>query len=123
MENASKALLIAGGILIAIMILSLLLSMYGRVANIHKTEEEKTRLEQLAEFNAQYEAYNKKLMYGVDVKTLTNKVTEYNANNSDPITLDAPSINEDEYTKLYKCTKMEYSSQGKVNYIKIEPYS
>ena len=40
MENAAKALLIAGGILIAIIILSMFLMMYNRMTSIQKAQEE-----------------------------------------------------------------------------------
>ena len=85
MENISKALLIAGGILIAIVVLSMFLVMYNNVANISEAKEEKEKKEQLAAFNAQYEAYDKQIMYGVDVITLCNKIRNNNikANNDD----------------------------------------
>ena len=76
MENASKALLIAGGVLIALIILTMFIVMYNNMANIQKEQEEQTRIEQIAAFNAEFEAYNKKVMYGTDVITLINKVAE-----------------------------------------------
>lgn len=81
------------------------------------------------EFNAQYEAFNKKLMYGVDVKTLKNKVDENNNNNpSEKINLVCPeefnnSENYDEINNLnkYKCDEIGYSEKtGKVNKIVIK---
>ena len=78
MENASKALLIAGGVLIAIIILSMLLMVYSKIIEIKNAQEEEKELKQLVAFNSQFEAYNKKLMYGADVITLINKVFESN---------------------------------------------
>ena len=78
MENASKALLIAAGILIAIIIIAIFINMYGKISSIQETQDEKTKMEQLAEFNAEYESYNKTLMYGTDVVTLVNKANENN---------------------------------------------
>ena len=133
MENAAKALLIAGGILIAIIILSMFVMMYNKMINIQNAQEEKTRLEQIAAFNAEYEAYNKKMMYGADVVTLKNKVEEHNRNNfNDSITIEYPadfqnfdSLTEEEKKDLlqlrFKCTKMEYNNSGRVSEITIEP--
>lgn len=127
MENAAKALLIAGGILIAIILISMFLLMYNRMASIQKTQEQKKEMEQLSAFNAQYEVFNKKLMYGVDVRTLQNKVNENNINNpSEQIELALPDNfeNSDDVNNLkYKCTSIEYSTKtGKVNKIVIEKY-
>lgn len=127
MENAAKALLIAGGVLIAIILISMFLLMYNRMANIQKVQEQKKEMEQLSAFNAQYEAFNKKLMYGVEVRTLQNKVNENNINNpSEQIELSLPDDfeNSDDVNNLkYKCTNIEYSIEtAKVNKIVIEKY-
>lgn len=78
MENASKALLIAAGVLIAIIIISVFLTIYNRLSSVKKAQDEKVELEQLAAFNAEYESYNKSVMYGTDVVTLVNKANENN---------------------------------------------
>ena len=129
MENASKALIMAGGILIAIIILTLFIMMFNRMASIQKTQEEKTKMEQIAAFNAEYEAFNKKQMYGADVITLRNKVNENNINNpSNQIILTLPEefdvLEQDELLKRrFKCTNMEYDTSGRVSEITIEPVS
>ena len=43
-------------------------------------ENEKKEQEQLIEFNRQYEAYNKPLLYGAEVVTVYNKAKENNLN-------------------------------------------
>lgn len=127
MENAAKALLIAGGVLIAIILISMFLAMYNKMASIKNTQEQKKEMEQLSAFNAQYEAFDRKLMYGVDVRTLQNKVNENNINNpSEQIELALPDDfeNSDDVNNLkYKCTSIKYSTEtGKVNKIVIEKY-
>lgn len=72
MENASKALLIAGGVLIAILIVSVLVVTLNIVNSNQKTREKALATEQLAEFNQKYEAYNKKALRGTDIITLKN---------------------------------------------------
>lgn len=78
MENASKALLMAGGILLAILILSAFVFMFSSAKNFSASQEAKTLEEQIRAFNSEYEAYNKTVMYGTDVITVINKSIDYN---------------------------------------------
>ena len=137
MENATKALLIAGGVLIAIIILSMLLMMYNKISEIKNAQEEEKETQQLVAFNSQFEAYNKKLMYGTDVKTLINKVLENNEKYPISIYINLESENVSDVKEVtqedkkngifnsigdknrYKCTNMEYGEDGRVNEIKI----
>lgn len=133
MENASKALMIAGGVLIALIIITMFLLMFNRISNIEKEQEEQTKTEQLASFNAEYEAYNKKIMYGVDVISLINKVAENNEkykNNDnykitiifdgESITSSSSLIGTDVERTLYKCTSIEYNDLGRICKLIIE---
>ena len=78
MENASKALLIAGGILLAILILGLLALLLSSLSSNQLAEEKKTEAKQLQEFNQQWEAYNKKALFGSDIITVVNKAIQNN---------------------------------------------
>lgn len=78
MENASKALLIAGGVLIAILIVSVLVVTLNIVNSNQKTREKALATEQLAEFNQKYESYNKKALRGTDIITLMKMAIENN---------------------------------------------
>ena len=78
MENAAKALTIAGGVLLAVIILAGLVYMFQRISLIPRQQEYTQEIEQLTEFNQQFEAYDKKLMYGVDVISCLNKVLDNN---------------------------------------------
>lgn len=78
MENASKALLIAGGILIALLIIALLVYSFGSMSGYFSSEETKEEAEQLEAFNKQYEAYQRKLLRGTDVVSVINKVLDNN---------------------------------------------
>jgi|GEM_PF-1899070 hypothetical protein len=78
MENASKALLIAGGVLIAILIVSVLVVTLNIVNSNQRTREKALVTEQLAEFNQKYEAYNKKALRGTDIITLMKMAIENN---------------------------------------------
>lgn len=79
MENASKALLMASGVLIGILILSLAVYLFvsfgSTSAEIHKQNEEN----QLNEFNAQFTSYEGKEGITIyDVITVVNLATENN---------------------------------------------
>lgn len=80
MENASKALLIAGGVLIAILILSVLVVTINIISSNQKAKEQAIVTKQLVEFNQKWEAYNKKVLYGTDIITVMNKAIQHNNN-------------------------------------------
>lgn len=87
MENASKALIIAGSILLAVMVIGALVYMYSNLSRIPKQEQDQKRAEQLMAFNAQFEQYNNKTVYGVDLFSILNQIEDfnkrYNTENSD----------------------------------------
>lgn len=78
MENASKALLIAGGILLSIILLSLLMYMFTSANTMAEAQDNKNLNKQINDFNKSYTAYDKKRMYGTDVITVVNKAIDHN---------------------------------------------
>lgn len=78
MENASKALLMAGGILIAILVIGVVIYMFNSSSFLFKSSEDIERAEQIEAFNREYEAYNRKLMRGTDIISIINKVNSNN---------------------------------------------
>lgn len=78
MENASKALLIAGGILLAVLVLALLALLLSNISSNQLAQEKKLKTEQVQEFNQQWEAYNKKALFGADIITVVNKAIQNN---------------------------------------------
>ena len=80
MENATKALLMAAGILIAIIVLSLAIVVYGRISGFYQTKQSNLNEEQLAEFNNQYIAYDRTDVTGFELVSLINKVIDFNQN-------------------------------------------
>lgn len=79
MENASKALLMAGGVLIALMVIGLLVLMFNQIGNYQNSQETNKKNSQLAEFNLDFERYlDDKGITGADVISLINKVIDYN---------------------------------------------
>ena len=57
MENASKALVMAGGILIAILVIGALLLMINQIGSYEKTQTVNVKDSQLAQFNYDFERY------------------------------------------------------------------
>lgn len=82
MENASKALIIAGSVLIALMIIGALLLMFSNLSSYQEINQQGTRETQILEFNNQYETYNRKNVRGSDLYSLLNKVIDYNRRQS-----------------------------------------
>lgn len=82
MENASKALIMAGSVLIALMIIGSLLLMFNNLSNYQNTNVKNTREAQIVEFNNQYETYNRTDVRGSDICSLLNKAEDYNERKS-----------------------------------------
>lgn len=145
MENASKALLMAGGVLIGILILSLAAYLFvdfgSTSAEIHRQNEEK----QITEFNSKftsYEGYKDKdgnwqitiydiitlAEYAKENNTYNKGVTEeqiivqvngrqiQSNNNEQNQNLIREFINDGTLIK-FKCDEIKYNSRGKVKLI------
>lgn len=78
MENSSKALYIATSVLVAVLILSLVVMMFRKMSDSQKAREKMYDEKNIAAFNAEYEAFNKRLMYGADVISCINKAISNN---------------------------------------------
>ncbi len=78
MENISKALLIAGGIVIAMITISLFYVVFRSTSPYAERYYDTADKKALQAFNKSYEAYNKKLMYGMDVVTVLNMAIDNN---------------------------------------------
>ena len=84
MENASKALIMAASILIAIIIIGALILMYNQIANYSSGDVQNTREQQVIAFNNEYERFNTKNVRGTDMISVMNKILDYNERKSDP---------------------------------------
>ncbi len=78
MENATKAILIAGGILISIVVISVFYFAFRQMSNSVESTQPNTAQKELQDFNKGFEAYNKKLMYGADIISVLNKAIDNN---------------------------------------------
>lgn len=93
MENAAKALLITGEVLIGVIILSIMVIVFLRFGEISETLNAKIDRQRTVMFNTQYVVYqtnkDKPYISAQDVVTLVNKVESWNkeADISEQITL------------------------------------
>lgn len=78
MENASKALIMAGSVLIALIIIALLYSFITTLSTMQEEEDLLLLAEQIEKFNREYEAFQKNLLRGTDVITVINKAISNN---------------------------------------------
>lgn len=82
MENASKALIIAASVLIALLIIGALLLMFNNLTRYQNVGKENEKEAQVIEFNNQYETYNRKNVRGSDIYSIFNRVIDYNKRKS-----------------------------------------
>lgn len=79
MENASKALIMAGGILIALLVIGALLLMFNQIGSYEKAQTSNVKDSQLAQFNSDFERYTDDSgIQGVDIISIINKVVDFN---------------------------------------------
>ncbi len=134
MENATKALLIAGGILIAMMTLALLVYVFGYMTDFAESQDRVAATQEIVEFNESYEAYNKQRMYGTDVISVVNKAEDnnikYNDNQQYKVNVtvldkngSTININDNEglKTAIFTCEVMEDSNKdGRIDSIRFK---
>ena len=116
MENASKALIMAGTILISLMIISLgvyIVNMFGEYA---KGEEEERLSHQIDEFNAQFLKYEGRTdITAQDIVTVANLAKA--SNDSYEFTIANPTANENTY---YIEVNIRTTNYTKNNFEKVE---
>lgn len=78
MENASKALLMAAGILIGLILLTSGVYLFNTIRASQQAKYTNLSEEQILAFNAEFESYDKQRMYGTDVITVLNKARDNN---------------------------------------------
>ena len=82
MENASKALIMAGSVLIALMIIGALVLMFSNLSSYQETDVRDERSAQVVEFNNRFVTYNRKDVRGSELYSLLNSAINYNRTQS-----------------------------------------
>lgn len=78
MENITKALLIAAGVLIAIMLVTLIITFKDQLSAYFTEEHDSKMVEQAVEFNNRFENYNGQDIRGNELISVMNRVIDYN---------------------------------------------
>ena len=102
MENASRALIIAGGMLIAMLIVGLLVLGYTEIRDYQQSQTDEEAIAQLAEFNERFEAYNRTTVRGYQIISLGNLVYDTNIRYADYQGYERVVVEVTGLTKLYK---------------------
>ena len=77
MENASKALIMAGGVFISLLVIGLLVFFFNNLSDLQRIEQSSEETQTIAEFNKQYDVYERDV-YGSELLSLANKINDYN---------------------------------------------
>lgn len=77
MENASKAIIMAGGILIGVILLSVLVLVFNPIGRVYEEQGISLSVEQLEKYNRQFNTFDKSL-YGSELLSLKNLLEDYN---------------------------------------------
>lgn len=78
MESANKAIIMAFGMLVAVMIMGTIVYVFTNLKIFPEEDASRETVEQITAFNIEYEVYDKKIMYGVDVISVLNKAKSNN---------------------------------------------
>ena len=79
MENASRALIMAGAMLIAILTVSLLVWGWGRISQYNQKSEQVAMVEQITKLNREMESYDKQVVRGYELVSLANLIEDTNS--------------------------------------------
>lgn len=118
MENASKALLIAAGIMIGLIVLTMIVYAHSQVSSYYKSKELALEGEQLANFNKRFIGYNRADVRGSDLISLINKIIDYNVDdmnfvNDEKIEISITIPNDDNAKLFYYNYDKYYNTAGK----------
>lgn len=78
MENATKALIIAGSVLLSIIVLSIFMLMVNSLTDYQQAQNQMGQTQDVISFNNQFQGYMRDNISGSDVLSVINKVTYYN---------------------------------------------
>jgi flagellar basal body-associated protein FliL len=133
MENASQALIIAGGILIAIIVLSVGVYLFVNYSKVSESYEKLQENKEINKFNTNFTKFKDRTdITAQEIITLKNFVTNYNKQNETNVKVEYPynTMKDAEFIKNYsvnndgiiyfKCTDIEYENDGRVKRIEFQ---
>lgn len=123
MENATRALLIAGGVLIAIIILAMGVYLYAQFSGQSKTYRDIVSNTEIQKFNSKFEAYiGRQDITSQEVATVYNLAKEYNnvsvtVKENSIQTINISNIEKfvsDNLDSIFSCSNPQYNNEGKI---------
>jgi len=135
MENASNALIIAGSVLIAIIILSIGVLLFSTYTKVGESYEQTQTTEAVAKFNSKFTIFEERTdITAQEIVSIHNFVKEYNQENNSNINIVYPagitsidiefiknnSVDNQGKTIYFKCIGdncIEYDDKGRVSKI------
>lgn len=82
MENASKALIMAGGVLIAVLVISVLIYAFNVFSEYQTSKDDLLKIEDTSKFNERFTNYDRSNVKGYEMLSLINQVIDYNKRRS-----------------------------------------
>ena len=116
MENAAKALIIAGGILIGILIIVLLITLFINGRELNASYDKRKQEEAIQQFNVHFTKYIGQTLNIQQLKTIDNYANLYNV----IVRVDGKKLDtniKEDIEKSYKIYNMNYDSNGYVKEI------
>lgn len=83
MENASKALIMAGAVLIALMVIGVARFMFLQISDLEQTRIEAKEDSNVLDYLEAFEQFNKNHLYGSELLSLANLQDDYNRTQAD----------------------------------------
>lgn len=118
MENATKALLIAGGVLIAIIIISVMVVTFQKTGNVSKTYKSNIDEEEITKFNTNFTKYVGEELNIQQAISITNFAKNNNVkviNGKTTADITDGIINK----KMFKLIILNYNDDGYINEVQI----
>lgn len=78
MENASKALIIAGSVLISLLVIAALVFMFNQLSSLRQTQEDAQMSDNLQSFYSNLDTYMEYNKRGNDILSLANLIDDFN---------------------------------------------
>jgi len=78
MENASKALVMAGGILLSLLIISVVVMAFENIASLERQKASIEETEQAGQFNKRFDTFVRNGLYGSEIISAANLAIDYN---------------------------------------------
>lgn len=79
MENASKALIMAGSVLLALIVIGAFILMFTNLNDYQEKNDTAIEQKQIVEFNNQFSTYDRTGLRGTDMLSLMNRIIDYNS--------------------------------------------